>query len=100
MIQGPKAFRSGTGEIFTPYVQQSIAGSSRLEELKGRTEVMPSLVARGYWKLGVIGCRGASWSEQLDGKEHRGALGSAIGTEKIPVFWTRLQLLHCGMLNL
>ena len=37
---------------------------------------------------GAIGCRGASWSEQLDGKELRGALGSAIGTERIPVFWT------------
>ena len=30
------------------------------------------MAARGYWKLGAIGCRGASWSEQLDGKELRG----------------------------
>ena len=49
---------------------------------------MPSMAARGYWKSGAIGCRGASWSEQLDDKELRGALGSAIGTERIPVFWT------------
>ena len=35
---------------------------------EGRTEVMPSIAARGYTKLGVISCRGASWSEQLDGK--------------------------------
>ena len=49
---------------------------------------MPSMAARGYWKLGAIGCRGASWSEQLDDKEFRGALESAIGTERIPVFWT------------
>ena len=33
-------------------------------------------------------CRGASRSEQLDGKKLRRALGSAIGTERIPVFWT------------
>ena len=46
------------------------------------------MVARGYWKLGAIGCRGASWSEQLDDKKLRGALGSAIGAERIPVSWT------------
>ena len=56
--------------------------------MKERTEIMPSMAARGYWKLGAISCRGASWSEQLDGKELRGALESAIGTERIPVFWT------------
>ena len=75
------------GEPFTPYVSWSIGfspiqlvqkryaveGGSRLKELKGRTEVMPSMAARGYWKLGAIGCRGASWSEQLDGKQLRGA---------------------------
>ena len=36
---------------------------------------MPPRAARGDRKLGAIGCRGASWSEQLDGKELRGALG-------------------------
>ena len=48
---------------------------------------MPSMAARGDRKLGAIGCRGASWSEQLDDKELRRMLGSAIGTERIPVFW-------------
>ena len=63
-------------------------GGLRLHELKGRTEVMPSMAAQGDRKLGAIGCRGASWSEQLDDNELRGVLGSAIGTERIPVFWT------------
>ena len=30
------------------------------------------MAARGYRKLGAIGCRKGSWSEQLDGKELRG----------------------------
>ena len=51
-------------------------------------EVMPSRAARDYKISGAIGCRGASWSEQLDGRELHGALGSVIGTERIPVFWT------------
>ena len=42
----------------------AVGGGSRLQELKGRTEVMPSMVARD-WKLGANGCRGASWSEDL-----------------------------------
>ena len=49
---------------------------------------MSSRAARGDRKLGANGCRGASWSEQLDGKELRGALGIVIGTERVPVFWT------------
>ena len=40
------------------------------------------MAARGDRKLGAIGCRGASWSEQLDGKELRGALGSARNGEE------------------
>ena len=75
---------------------------SRLQELKKRTEVMPSMAARGYWKLEVIDCQGASWSEQLDGKELREALGSAIGTKRIAFPGHRplilLHLLQCGML--
>ena len=43
------------------------------------------MAARGYWKLGAVDCQGASWSEQLDDKELRGALGSAIGTERISI---------------
>ena len=30
------------------------------------------MAARGCKKLGAIGCRGASWSEQLDDKKLRG----------------------------
>ena len=57
---------------------------------------MPLKAARGDRKLEANGCRGASWSEQLDGKELRGALGSAIGTKRTPVFWTSSA--QCGML--
>ena len=38
------------------------------------------MAARGYWKLGAIGCRGASWSEQLDGKELRKKDSRLLGT--------------------
>ena len=34
---------------------------------------MSSRTTRGYWKLGAIGCRGASWSKELDDKEPHGA---------------------------
>ena len=44
---------------------------------------MPARAAQGFRMSGVTGCWGTSWSEQLDGKELRGALGSAIGTEWI-----------------
>ena len=54
--------------------------------MPGHDEGMPSKMAQGDWKLGAIACRGASWSEQLDDKELRGALGSAIGAEMILVF--------------
>ena len=33
---------------------------------------MSSRTTRGYWKLGAIGCRGASWSKELDDKEPHG----------------------------
>ena len=36
-------------------------------------EGMSSRTTRGYWKLGAIGCRGASWSKELDDKEPHGA---------------------------
>ena len=39
-------------------------------------EGMPSRAARGDRKLGANGCRGASWSEQLEDKELRGAFGN------------------------
>ena len=37
--------------------------------------VMPSRTTRGYRMPEVNGCRGASWIEELDDKELRGALG-------------------------
>ena len=39
------------------------------------------MAARDDRKLGAIGCRGEAWSEQLDGKELRGELGSARNRE-------------------
>ena len=48
---------------------------------------IPSRAARGDRKLGANGYRGASWSEQLDGKELRGALGSAIRNREVPRFF-------------
>ena len=49
---------------------------------------MPSRAARGEWKLGADGCRGTSWSKELDGKELRGAHGGERDLELIgfPVF--------------
>ena len=83
-------FRSGTGEIFTPYVQCSRCWlfEARPALMPCQDKGMPMMAARGYWKLGAIGCRGVSWSEQLDDEELRGALGSTIGAERVPVFWT------------
>ena len=60
--------------------------------------------ARGDRKSGADGCREASWSEELDGKELRGALGSKRTLEprgspfsghRLPTLLHRLQ---CGML--
>ena len=58
----------------------------RLEATGGMNRGHAVDAARGDRKLGAIGCRGTSWSEKLDDKKLRGALGSAIGTERIPVF--------------
>ena len=60
--------------------------------------------ARGGRKSGADGCRGASWSEELDGKELRGALGgkrnlkpreSPFSGHRLAILLRRLQ---CGML--
>ena len=59
---------------------------------------------RGDRKSGVNGCWGTSWSEELDGKELRGALGgkrnlepreSSFSGQRLPIFLHRLR---CGML--
>ena len=64
---------------------------SRTDEIPCQDKGMPLRAARGYRKLGAIGCRGASWSKELDGKD---------SAERIPVFWETPSVLHCGMLNL
>ena len=55
---------------------------------------------------GANGCQGVSWNEELDGKEHRGALGgerdlepreSPLSGHLLPIL---LHLLQCGMLIL
>ena len=73
-------------------------------------EGMPSRTTRDYRKLGANGCRGASWSEDLDNKELHGALGAREDRiQEFPIFWTSshrlLVRLHscaieCGMLIL
>ena len=47
-----------------------------------QNEGVSSRTTRGYWKLGAIGCRGASWSEELDDKELHEAPG--IGAKNFP----------------
>ena len=42
---------------------------------------MSSRTTRGYWKLVAIGCRGVSWSKELDDKEPNGAPRSVRGSE-------------------
>ena len=51
-------------------------------------EGVSSRTTRGYWKLGAIGCRGASWSKELDDKEPHGALRSVRGSENSRVLDT------------
>ena len=43
---------------------------------------------RGYWKLGAIGCRGASWSKELDDKEPDGVPRSVRGSKNSRVLDT------------
>ena len=74
MIQGSKtcrrkrrtvyAIRIAVNRFFLHTTRHALEGGSRLQELKGRTEVMPTMAARDR-KLGANGCRGASWSEDL-----------------------------------
>ena len=75
------ALRSETGFEYTvPGQGHAVESCSRQQELKRRTKVMPSMATLGYWKLGAIGCQGASWGEQLDGKELRGEYSRFMGT--------------------
>ena len=63
---------------------------------------MSSRTTRGYWKLGVIGCREASWRKELDDKEPHGAPRSVRGSENCRVLDTIacscfFDLLHSGV---
>ena len=49
---------------------------------------MSSRTTRGYWKLGAIGCRGASWNKELDDKEPHGAPRSVRESENSRVLDT------------
>ena len=49
---------------------------------------MSSRTTRGYWKLGAIGCRGASWSKELDDKEPHEAPRSVSGSKNSHVLDT------------
>ena len=65
-------------------------------------EGMSSRTTRGYWKLGAIGCRGASWSKELDDKEPHGAPRSVRGSRNSRVLNTIayscfFDLLHSGV---
>ena len=52
-------------------------------------EGMSSRTTRGYWRLGAIGCRGASWSEELVDKELHGEPGAREDrSQDFPIFWT------------
>ena len=64
---------------------------------------MSSRTTRGYWKLGAIGCRGASWSKELDDKEPHGTPRSVRGSKNSRVLNTIacclcfFDLLHSGV---
>ena len=63
---------------------------------------MSSRTIRGYWKLRAIGCRGASWSKELDDKEPHEAPRSVRGSKNSRVLDTIahssfFELLHSGV---
>ena len=65
-------------------------------------ESMSSRTTRGYWTLGAIGSRGASWSKELDEKEPHGAIRSVRGSKNSRVLDTIaclyfFDLLHSGV---
>ena len=67
-----------------------------------QNEGMSSRTTRGYWKLGAIGCRGTSWSKELDDKEPLGASRSVRGSKNSRVLDTIaclcfFDLLHSGV---
>ena len=63
---------------------------------------MSSRTTRGYWKLGAIGCRGASWSKELDDREPHGAPKSVRGLKHsraldTTAYLSFFELLHNGV---
>ena len=76
-----KTFRSGAGELFTPYVWRSIAFPPQLGWLSLNMPCRAmgaGRATRGDRKSRTNGCRGASWSEELDGKELRECLVASV----------------------
>ena len=56
-------------------------------------EGMSSRTTGGYWKLGEIGCRGASCSKVLNDKELRGSPEAREDrSQDFPLFWTTSSL--------
>ena len=52
-------------------------------------EGVSSRMTRGYWELGAVGCRGASWSKVVDDKELHGAPRARENrSQGFPIFWT------------
>ena len=70
--------RSGLGELLTPCVSRSIGVFSvvRLALNMPCQAVGAGRATRGDRKLGANDYQGASWNEELDGEELRGAPGS------------------------
>ena len=63
---------------------------------------MSSRTTQGYWKLGTIGCRGASWIKELDDKEPHEAPRSVRGSKNSRVldtiaYLSFFELLHSGV---
>ena len=63
---------------------------------------MSSRTTRGDWKLGAIGCRGASWSKELDDREPHRAPKSVRGSKNsraldTTAYFSFSELLHNGV---
>ena len=89
-------------ESFTSYVLRSVAvfSAARLALNMPCQAMGAGRAARGDRKSGANGCQGASWSEELKGKELREALGgkrnleprgSPFSGHRVPILLHRLQ---------
>ena len=98
-ITEASTYRRGIGESCTPYVLQSIVFSPIRLVFKSHTIECATKLSKQWGKR-------ASWSEEVDSKEFRGALdeesnleprGSPFSGHPLPILLHRLQ---CGMLIL